>query len=628
VGGRRAAWRLAHEASARSGLAQMLEPIAHDPAPLAPIPHALDHDAWIAGLGEHHWLRLTHERATSGATQGRIIAHGGLPLDFGRPLRWRAAPGHEHGAEWPAVHWTQVFGHTESLGDIKDVWAIGRALHCMDWVRQRARDGDATRWSGALALALRSFQEQNPWRAGPHWASGQECAIRIMQWCVAVAALGGDKNFSSRDFQRFLALAELHARHLDAHLDFARLAVPNNHLIIEATALAALGHLFPWMKEAERYRTRGVAVLTDEALAQFLPDGGYVQASHNYHRLALEYLLLAARMIPAQALSPHRVRGIFARAARNLARFIRPDGRLPNWGANDGARMMPWSETDHRDYRPLLASLWWEVEGSHPFGAGLWDEQLFWLAGAGACREEGEASPALLATCSDAQQAADGLTHLTRGDWLVTLRTSPPTGLASQCDLFHVDIWHGSFNIAQDAGSYRYHPQRWHDWFAGPHHHNTFCVLDERGEAAWPFERPRRFAFHADASCARVIEVTSAGVLAEHDAWRERGVEVCRRSIATPRDEDHVEVLDHLTLSRAVAIAWSWLLPDLDWQVSRDDGAGAVILTATDSPVSILIEARGEEMRRGEGDVPLSSPHLLAAVALSRGWVSSAYGVK
>ena len=672
VGPTRAGWRIGHEFITRSGVVERLAPVDELPELSS---SGLTLRQWLHGLPSDHWFRITRDRITSDearaalesllspreqdalierarrASRGVILAHGGLELDFLEPRQWRLAPLDPEQRCWPLVHGQRIWSYSKTLGDIKDVWAVGRALYVFDWVRARGLQGTAGKrghdseqpssWARLLARDFRSFEAQNPWRAGPHWASGQECAIRALVWCFGVAALGEDDGFEQEDFARFLGLIELHARFLDQNLDFARFAVPNNHLIIESIALAAIGVLFPWFRDAERYRRRGASVLNDEALSQFLPDGSYVQASHNYHRLATEYLLWAARLLPAELLSPHRLRGIFVRTQRFLEhQMCSPSrGHLPNWGANDGARMHRLSETEHRDYRPLLVSLALETGIAPSFDKGAWDEEAYWLAGrlprptSPTKSEQSEAGSRGLVTLGAPITAP--ITTLERGDWRAMFRTQPPLGLASQCDLFHVDIWRGEQNLALDAGSHRYHDDDWHEWFSGAASHNVLCLLSPQGEVLGPLERPARFAYHANEDMARVVRLERASALATHSGWRAAGVLYYEREVRVARDG--CEVIDRIDTREPIKIRVHWLLEDLGWSVSQSgfsNGSEPVNITAEGEPVLVSLNAseeRGGILRRevclSRGASPQDPPPLFAGSRIA-GWFSPSYGVR
>ena len=54
-------------------------------------------------------------------------------------------------------------------------------------------------------------------------------------------------------------------------------------------------------------------------------------------------------------------------------------GRVPNLGANDGALILPLTNCEYLDYRPVLQAILVLSEGKREFLPGPRDEVLFWL---------------------------------------------------------------------------------------------------------------------------------------------------------------------------------------------------------------------------------------------------------
>ena len=57
------------------------------------------------------------------------------------------------------------------------------------------------------------------------------------------------------------------------------------------------------------------------------------------------------------------------------------DGRLPNYGANDGALPSVLSTCDYSDMRPTLQAVSVLVRGRRLYERGPWDEETAWLLG-------------------------------------------------------------------------------------------------------------------------------------------------------------------------------------------------------------------------------------------------------
>jgi asparagine synthase (glutamine-hydrolysing) len=63
------------------------------------------------------------------------------------------------------------------------------------------------------------------------------------------------------------------------------------------------------------------------------------------------------------------------------------DGRLPNYGANDGALPCVLSTCDFSDFRPTLQAVSVATRSERVYEPGPWDEEAAWLFGRAALDE-------------------------------------------------------------------------------------------------------------------------------------------------------------------------------------------------------------------------------------------------
>ena len=250
--------------------------------------------------------------------------------------------------------------------------------------------------------------------------------------------------------------------------------------------------------------------------------------------------------------------------------------------------------------------------------------------------------PTNIARPSSHGDEGSDITTLARGEWTVSFRSRPPVGLASQCDLFHVDLWRGEQNVAMDAGSYRYHDEVWHRWFSGAASHNVLHLLSPRGEVLEPVERPAQFAYYAREGMARVISRSQHAVRATHTGWLRHGVRHYAREVSL--EEQRCRVVDRLVTSREVTICIHWLLEDLGWSMAstgagdgeRDDRVALAKITqdGAHTPLHLSLiasEGGGGILRRDvkiiRGLSPQDPPTSFASPRVA-GWFSPSYGIK
>lgn len=478
------AFRVRWEGGMRSGLVSLAE---REPRPLAPsaVPSLAEVLAKLpfdaAGVERavngaipcEARERLDH--VAQSAARGRILAFGRWFADYGLPPDWHLNP--VTGRRWSShLHWSKVYAEERRAGDIKLAWEIGRFPHAYHLARAAALQPASQGYlQQALADQVRRFADDNPYGRGIHWASGQEIAFRLMAWLFALGA-GGPTSPLAGAFDALAASLYAGARHVERHLDYTLRAVYNNHLLSEALLLYLAGELLPAAPEAARWRARGLEILTGQATRQFYPDGGYIQLSHNYERVALQVYLwaVAVRRKLGGAVPPAWLE-VLARGSAFLDAHLNPaDGRLPNYGSNDGALPSILSTCDYADFRPTLQAASLAARGERLYPPGPWDEEAAWLLGPASL-----AAPLRRAPRGSSTFEPSGF-HVLRGrdqGSFAAFRCGSVRDRFSQIDMLHLDVWWRGQNVLVDGGSYLYNgPQHWHDHFMRTESHNTVTV--------------------------------------------------------------------------------------------------------------------------------------------------------
>jgi hypothetical protein len=234
---------------------------------------------------------LAIERA-SRVLEGWYQAYGG---------EWRRlpqAPGewHRHPVvrfEFPLAQWWKVPLQTPGV-DVKDVWEPGRFSWAYDLVRAYALTADRN-YCIDFYRRLAAWEAANTPFRGPHWACGQEVAIRALAILHAEDSLPG----SSDDARIALRVLCWSAERIADAVGYG-LSQRNNHGISEAAGLVHLGlRLRGVHPHAARWLVVGTHLLNEQVCDQFSLDGWYAQHSFNYMRVALEQALYAQRALAA-----------------------------------------------------------------------------------------------------------------------------------------------------------------------------------------------------------------------------------------------------------------------------------------------------------------------------------------
>ena len=211
---------------------------------------------------------------------------------------------------------------------------------------------------------------------------GQEAGFRLMAWCFALRGLAGSAASTASREARLLQGIALAAERIEATLDYA-LSQRNNHGISEATALFTAGLLLDHPRAAA-WRALGRRHLEEQARTLIDDDGAFSQHSVNYQRVMLHDYAWVLRLGDSvgRTLVP-RVALRVGRAADFLYQLQdETTGRLPRYGQNDGALVLPLTNSEPGDFRSVIQSVRCLAYGTRTFAPGPWDEELFWLCGA------------------------------------------------------------------------------------------------------------------------------------------------------------------------------------------------------------------------------------------------------
>ncbi len=541
----------------------------------------------------------------------------------------------------PLSHWCDYeSGKIRHQEDIKFTWEparfgwafiLGRAYHA----------SHNEKYALAFWHLFESFIAGNPPYLGPNWTSGQEVGLRLIAFVWGAQVFATSKH-SSRD--RLCALANAtanHARRIPPTLVYAR-SQNNNHLLTEATALVTAGLALPGHPDSNHWLSTGRKWLSWCFTHQIDGIGEYAQHSTNYQRLMLQSALWIdaldrqADCGPVNSNPGNQVdsykrclddisRNNLGRAARWLMDMLDPEsGCVPNLGANDGALILPLSNTAFSDFRPVAqASALAFLHKGLP--AGGWDEMALWFG--------------LDPTGNRATEPDQAIPNRSQDDSILTLRSPNSwcylravhyTSRPSHADQLHLDLWWRGVNIAQDAGTYQYNASSpWDNRLTSTLVHNTIS-LDGREQMT----RASRFLYldWVDATygaCSggsnpeNFIQLGSAQI----DSFA--GLKISHTRTATVFKDEHWLVDDRL-LNKSSGVhtyRLHWLLPDWKWELQQNPAGLELRLNSPYGWVTLAISTnqpikRGAIIRAGE------LLHGAGLVSPVYGWVSPTYSLK
>jgi hypothetical protein len=386
---------------------------------------------------------------------------------------WLGSPVSESRKTSAHMQWWNIPDFDPKVGDIKLIWELSR----MDWAlafAQRAALGDEASMH-RLNSWLDDWCQCNPPYREVNWKCGQEASIRVIHLSMAALILGQVEDPTAA----LITLIRTHLQRIAPTMQYA-IAQDNNHGTSEAAALFIGGS---WLSaqgfsEGGHWCRIGRKWIENRADRLIGPQGSFSQYSMNYHRLMLDTFSvvevwrrhLALPVFSARLLERVRV------ATYWLYCMVSPvNGKAPNIGANDGARLLQLADTEYVDYRPTVQLAMALFSGTLAYSNnGNWNHPLRWLD------VPVPVEPAQKPMTWIADDG--GFAVLRRAETMAVFRYPRFRFRPSQSDALHVDLWVNGINLLRDAGTYSYNTdQEWLSYFSGTAGHNT-VQFDDRDQ--------------------------------------------------------------------------------------------------------------------------------------------------
>jgi len=348
-------------------------------------------------------------------------------------------------------HWSKM--PWNAAGDIKNVWELSRFSWAFALARAFALTSEPerkARYAARFWALLNNWMENNPPDCGANWMCGQETAMRLMAALFAASVFAAHGAYTKDDETRFVRFAAASAARIDENISYA-LSQKNNHGVSESAGLFAAGVLFTWLKRASAYKERAARCLEAQVQELFYADGAFAQYSLNYHRVALDGLMFALfAAAAAEYQAPHAWADALERSEAFFAPLINPQsGEVPNYGSNDGARLLQLASADYGDFRPTAAALCAYLKKPLRVYSAEALEEAAWLWG-----EE----PKLCKSCTRGELRAEktGYYSMQGGDFFGFLRCGHYFHRMHHEDTLSLWLEYKGARLAVDAGSYSY----------------------------------------------------------------------------------------------------------------------------------------------------------------------------
>ena len=513
-------------------------------------------------------------------------------INLGLPPNWHHNP--ITGDEFPRDrHWTEIGDF--AAGDIKLVWEPNRFAWVYPLVRAYWRTGDES-YPQLFWELLEDWKATNPPQQGINWKCGQEVAIRSMACCFALYGFADSPATTPQHIASLAQLMAVSAMRIEKNLSYA-LSQQNNHGITEATALWTIGLLFPEFQDSQRWTQLARHSLEQQTRNLIDDDGAFSQHSVNYQRVMLDACLWAIRLgeVNHQPFSEEMWEKVISAGDFLWQLQDESSGRLPRYGQNDGALLLPLTNCGADDYQPVIQATAL-LNGHRRHESGSWDEASFWLHGPNSLSASVKGE-----TRQDWHGAAGGYQILRAESGHIATRAPRYMYRPAHADALHVDLWWRGVNVAIDAGTYSYNAAApWNNPLAGTACHNTVMVdgrdqMDRVGRFLWlPWLSGQRTAY------AKSSDGSLTYWEGTHDGYQ-RLSDPVRHSRGIVRiGTDHWLVIDSLSSRGEHDYQLHWLLPDLPYvedethsllRMETSAGAYQVAVASPSSMAMSLIRA-------------------------------------
>lgn len=344
-------------------------------------------------------------------------------------------------------------------------WELNRHAYFATLGRAYAYSHDRRFLEMFSRLAQDWLRQNPPGVRSPNWESVLEVAYRANSWLWALYHFRADLNDET-----LLAVVRglwLMGRYLATNLEYTS---PNNHLLLEAKALAMLGLLFPEFREAGQWHQLGERVLWAELRRQVRPDGGHAEQASLYHQIITSELLEYLWLLDVNERSaPEDVRLRFARMLEFERGLLKPNGEMPLYG----------DSTLGDSYVRFNALAGGAVLLNRPdLACAPMDEATLWLT-------QGRALPVVPAPQESCAFPDSGFCVMRAGDGPTAaylLFDCGPFGYApapghGHADALSFELYFSGQSLIVDPGAYSYHAGlRWRNYFRGTAAHNTIRV--------------------------------------------------------------------------------------------------------------------------------------------------------
>jgi hypothetical protein len=407
---------------------------------------------------------------------------------FPEKVDWNRDP--LSGFRWPLLYKdrlaSQYIWSQADSADLLLTWELNRHQHFIIlgltfWITKDVK------YVKEFITQISGWIKENPVQHGINWYDSMEIAIRLIAWTVAFQLFRDSRLFLDSTGSAFIKMLYQQADYLSTHLQSAQQAIPNNHLISEATALVVVGTIFPEFRAAAAWRENGLQLLNIQTILQTHPDGVNKEQATGYHRFIAELLLIVVTLSRRGAFTKlPKIEDVLEKMLDYILYNRTPASTAPMIGDSDGGRVLGTRiNEDFWDFYPILTA------GAVLFNrtdwrqmAGQFNEEALWLLGIKNIQLWDDMGKSPSKYLSKAFPEAGQ--YIIRNSWSedsdFAFFRCGQFGLGGEwrcshahCDLLSVEMWINGAALLVDSGTFSYHGS-WRNYFHSTTAHNVMVV--------------------------------------------------------------------------------------------------------------------------------------------------------
>lgn len=251
--------------------------------------------------------------------------------------------------------WSNDFSYSlnykqrDDIGDARTNWELNRHFQFALLAKALYVTGDR-KYFNELKGLFYSWNEKDPFLHGISWTSVMEVAIRCIQWCVMLAFLKSSEGITD---DKMLGEVEIGIKNMATYVSchYSRYSSANNHLLVEATAIAFAGFAFG----NDDWKQLAIRILNEELLKQNYTDGVNKEMSLHYQTFGMEAYALVMHLMKASGMQvPQKWNDILGKQCEFVAHSMVTETRACEFGDNDDGKILDLEGGDISHYRYVL----------------------------------------------------------------------------------------------------------------------------------------------------------------------------------------------------------------------------------------------------------------------------------